>query len=293
MTALNTFIAANVPVQVTGMRDYTGARGWIALCNQILRRLESESLIRLSQYKEVGVEVTDGYWITIPSDYRNDLQIFVPGNDDYKQEKGLPFSIVNGKIKLESAFSKDDDPDTFTLSSGGTSSVVIDDDDAAANQWEEYLLVLTDGTYSGDSIVIGEHSAAAAGLTTLNFLHTRLTSISTSTAGYLTQMYLLMRYMAQFTGLTAADDELPVDDRFANVFINGFCYLSKPVNTEERAAYRAEFENDIELLKLEIFTPTPEQARPINRSMAALENCRGYLDKHNTFVGDEDAWLGS
>ena len=291
MTALNDFIAANVPVQGTQGRDYAGARGWVALANQIFRRLESEGLIRLTQLKEVGVEVTDGYWITIPSDYRSDIRIVMPGYDDYKIDKNVPFSIVNQKIKLETAFSKKESPDTFTLSSGGTTSVAINDDDAAEDQWEEYLLVLTNGTYSGDGIIIGEHSEAAGGLTTLNFLHSRATSIATSTAGYLTDMYLLMRYMAQFTAVTAYNSELPVDDRFANVLINGLCYLSKPINTEERQAYRAEFENDIQLLKDEIFTPTPEQVRPINRSMAALENCSGFSNNHNEFVGDEDAWL--
>lgn len=290
MTALDDFISANVPVQVEQGRDYAGPRGWIALCNQILRRLEGEGLIRLSQFKEIGVEVRDDYWIDLPSDYRGDAVILVPGYQAYNLEPGMPFSIVNGKIKLERAYSKKADPDTFTLSAGGLSSITINDDDAAANQWEEYLLVLTNGTYSGDCIVIGEHSAAGSGVTVLNFLHTRATSVATSTTGYLTDMYLQMRYMAQFTGLTAHDSVLPVDDRFANVLINGLCYLSKPVTSDDRQAYRLEFENDIELLKTEIFTPTPEQMRPSGRSMAALEDCSGYGSNHSDFVGDTDAW---
>jgi hypothetical protein len=291
MTALNTFIEANVPKDVTQVRDYAGARGWVALCNQILRRLENEGLIRLTQLKEVGIEVADGYWINIPSDYRGNLEIYMPGYEDYNMEKGLPFSIVNNRIKLEDSFSKDEAPDTFTLSSGGLTSIKINDTDAAANEWEGYLLALTNGTYSGDSIIIGEHSAASAGLTTLNFLHSRSTSIVTSTTGYLTEMYLMMRYMAQLTPVTAYNSTLPVDDRFNNVLINGFCYLSKPVTSDERKAYRVEFENDIELLRDEIFTPTPDQARPINRSMAALEECSGFSGNHNEFVGDQNAWL--
>jgi hypothetical protein len=291
MTALNAFIAANIPVEVAQGRDYAGARGWIALGNQLLRRLEGEGIIRFTQLKEIGVEVTDGYYITLPSDYRSDLEIIVPGYDDYNMQKELPFSIVNQKIKLENAFSKDDAPDTFTLSSGGLTSIAINDTDAAANEWEGDLLVLTNGTYSGDCIIIGEHSAASAGLTTLNFLNSRTTSIVTSTTGYLTEMYLLMRYMAQFTQLSALNSTLPVDDRFTNILINGFCYLSKPVGSDERKAYRDEFEYDLQLLKNEIFTPTPEQARPVNRSMAALEDCSNFSSNHDEFVGDENAWL--
>lgn len=291
MTALNTFIADRIPRDIQQARtDYAGPRGWVSLCNQVLRRLENEGLITLTQLKETGIEVTDSYWIDLPSDYRGDLEIYMPGYDDYNMQKALPFSIINKKIKLETAFSKDDDPDTFTLSAGGLTSIKANDTDAVANEWEGYLLVLTNGTYSGDTVIIGEHAAATGGLTTLDFLHHRTTSISDSTAGYLTGMYLMIRYMAQFAGVSAYNSDIPVDTRFENVLINGMCYLAKPVTSDERKAYRQEFENDIQLLKEEIFTPTPEQARPINRSMAALEDCSNYYVTHSEFVGDENAW---
>jgi hypothetical protein len=290
MTALNTFIDTRLPADVTQCRDYVGGRGWVSLCNQVLRRLENEGLIRLTQFKEAGVEVVDGYWINFPSDYRNGLELRIPGFGDPDDWTNIPFSEVNGRIKLNEAFGRSDAPDTFTLSAGGLTSIAANDADAVADQWKDYLLVLTNGTYSGDQIIIGEHDAATAGVVTLNFLHPRLTSIVTSTTGYLTNMYLMIRYMAQFNPVTAASSDIPVDARFENVLINGLCYLSKPVTSDERKAYRQEFENDIELLKAEIFTPTPDQARPVNRSMAALEDCSGYTSTHNSFVGDENAW---
>lgn len=289
MTALNTFIADRLPLDVSQGRDYSGSRGWVSLCNQLLRRLENEELIKLTQLKETGTEVDNSYWITLPSDYRSGLEIFY--FSDFNKRINIPYQIINGKIKLDESFSKSDDPDTFTLSSGGTSSIAINDDDATENQWEGYLLVLTNGTYSGDGIIIGEHSEASEGLTTLNFLHSRSTSIATSTAGYLTQMYVMLRYMASFTGLSEYNSDIPVDQRFENILINGFCYMAKPIGSDERNAYRAEFENDIQLLKNEIFTPTPDQARPLPRSMPALSGYGDTTGSHTDFIGDEDAWL--
>jgi hypothetical protein len=284
MTALNDFIDDRIPKDVALGRDYAGGRGWISLCNIILRRLENEGLIQLTQKKEVGVEVSNDRYVAIPSDYRSDLEIFSPVKFD-----GIPFEIVNGLIRLDGAFSKKEDPDTFVLSLGTALGVSINDTDAVEDEWNGWLLVLTNGTYSGDTAVIGQHPAASVGVTALNFLFPRSTSVVTSTAGYLTDAYLRMRYMAAFTGLTAYTDDIPVDERYENVLINGLCYLSKPVDSKERKAYRAEFENDLDLLKDEIFTPTPEQARPSPRSMPALEDCSTYPRNRGTFVGDENA----
>lgn len=289
MTALNTFISNNIPREVQQGRDYTGPCGWIYLCNQLLRRLETEGIISLTQRIETGAEVWNSSWITIPSDYRSEMEIYRYTALDTKIN--IPFQFIQGKIKVDDDIDNDDDPEEFILSSGGTTSVKINDDDAVENQWENWLLVLTNGTYSGDSIIIGEHDEASAGYTTLNFLHTRSTSILDSTSGYLTQMYVMLRYMATFTGLSAYDSDIPVDPRYEDVLINGLCYLAKPVGSDERNNYRAEFENDLQLLKNEIFTPTPDQARPIGRDMAALSGFDQVSGKHDEFVGDLDAWM--
>jgi hypothetical protein len=291
MTTLSSFVSSNIPVDIQQGRDFSGSRGWITLVNQLLRRLENEGLITLTQRKETGVEVDNSYWITLPSDYRSELEIIVPGYDSCNYKVTLPFAVLNGKVKLDEPFSKNESPYVFTLSSGGISSVIIDDSDAVEDEWEGYLLKLSNGTYSGDGILIGEHEAASSGYTTLNFLHQRSTNILTSTSGYLTDAFLQLRYMAQFVGLTSSGDTIPVDSRFDNVLINGLCYMAKPVGSDERIIFRQEFENDIQLLKNEIFTPTPEQARPVNRSMAALEDCSNFSNNHTEFVGDQNAWL--
>ncbi len=291
MTTLAQFCERYVPRVMRESRDYTGPQGWVWLMNQLLRRMEAEGLVELTQRKETGVLIHDDYWITLPSDFRRVESIVFPGLREYKPERDIGWEIINGKIRIDTPIDLDDD-DTFafTLSEGGLSSVKINDTDAAANFWEENLLVLTNGTYSGDCIIIGEHAAASAGLTTLNFLHTRATSISTSTTGYLTANYALLKYFATFTGLAASSDTLPVDDKYSSFLFAGLCYLAKPVGSEERDKFREEFEFEIDILKREQNTQTPDQMRPDPRPMAGLENCDDFpysnIFEDDTFVGE-------
>jgi hypothetical protein len=259
MTALNTFVQNYIPADIRQGRDFTGSRGWVYLMNQLLRRLETEGFFSLDQRKEVGVEVSNYYWITPPSDF-----------------------------KIYDPFDKKETPDSFTLSLGSTTQVTINDSDAEADQWEKYLLVLTNGTYSGDSILIGRHDAATAGLVALNFLHTRLTSIVSSTAGYLTDEYLMLKYMAVFAGLTTESSVIPVDAKYEQVLANGLCFLAKPIGSKDRKAYRDDFEFELDALRNELFTPTPDQARPQARPMAAYEDCESYDDKISPF--EVDTW---
>jgi hypothetical protein len=280
MTALNVFIERNLPLDLRTTRDFTGSRGWVHLMNQLLRRFESEGLIALTQEKEVGVEVSNSYWITIPSDLRAVTKIYYPDNI----ERNYDHQIVNGKIKLDEVFEKKTDHDTFTLSSGSTSQISINDADAVADKYNLNLLVLLNGTYVGDSIIIGEHNAASGGVTVLPFLHARSTSVVTSTSGYITDTYLMLRYMATFTGLAAQGDNIPIDPKYETALISGISYLAKPVGSKERGAYREEFEYDLDVLRTEQFTPTPDQARPEPRPMAAYEYCEDYSKVTSEFL---------
>lgn len=289
MTALNTFVERHIPNDLRLGRDFTGPRGWVFLMNQVLRRLETEGLISFTQIKETGVEISNDFWITAPSDLRKPISVYYPPMNDAEEARRIyAFEMVNGKIKLIEPFYKKTAPDTFILSAGGLTSVKINDTDAVADEWERYLLVLTNGTYSGDQIIIGQHSAASAGLTTLDFLHARTTSISTSTSGYLTDEFLMLRYMATFAGLSAAGDTIPVDAKYEMALITGLCYLAKPIGSKERGSYREEFEYELDVLGREQNTPSPDQARPLPRPMAAFEDCSSFETKHDEFVGEFD-----
>lgn len=287
MTALNTFIAAHVPQTIRGSRDFTGNRGWIYIGNQLLRLLESRGLFQFGRRKETGVEVDDDYWITIPSDLRTVDRIYYPPSIHWS-EKSVRYQheIVNGKIKLYTPFDKKASPDSFTLSDGSTTTIKINDTDCTADLWNDYLLKLTNGTYSGDFIIISDTAAADGGTAVLTFLHTQDNTID-STTGYLTDTYLMLRYTATYTDLAAAGNEIPVDDKYESIFEPWFCYKALPITDNRRAGYKAEFEEELDRLETEQYTPTPDQVRPQGRSLPGYEECEEYEDADSEYIGDD------
>jgi hypothetical protein len=270
-------------------RDTDGPDGWASRCNVVLRRLASEGLIRLTAEKESGAEVSNSYWIDLPSDYHSGLTVYDPQFDGTEPERGITHSIINGKIKLTREYSTDDDPDTFTLSAGSTTAVTIDDDDAEEDEYEGKLLVVSDGAAAGLTFVLGEHDAASGGFTTLNLLHSSATSLADATSGYIVSDFLMLRYMAKATTLTTADDVLPVADQCFNALAAGLRFMTASPDSKERNTLRQEYEYEVDLLSNEVLSPDEEQARPQARPMAGLENCSNLYS--SGFVGDEDAWL--
>ncbi|MCK9600439.1 MAG: hypothetical protein M0R06_15445, partial [Sphaerochaeta sp.] len=91
--------------------------------NQLLRRLEAEGLVELSQRKETGVLVHDNYWIsTLPSDFRRVERIVFPGLREYNPVRDIGWEIINGKIKIDTPIDLDESTtNAFTLSAGGLS----------------------------------------------------------------------------------------------------------------------------------------------------------------------------
>lgn len=258
MTALNTYISRNIRPEIRSNRDFESGRGWADLANELLQRLESEKLFNITRVWERGIEIRDGYWVdNVPSDLRTVLKIYDPlwpQRDTYSHEH------INDQIKLHDWFDKDSSPDTFTLSSGSTTGISINDADATADLWNDYLLILTDGTYSGDGIMISDTAAAAGGVSALTFLHTQPASID-STAGYLTLTFLMLKYRTTFTTMSTYNGEIPVDDRYEYIFKNWFNYQNVPRRDPRYELYKKDFEEDWKRLVKEHATPTDDQAR--------------------------------
>ena len=285
---LQEFIEANIPLELRHTRDYTGSRGWVTLMRQVLKEAEAEGYFALDRKVEIGVEVANDYWIDYPANCIEEIEIHQPPiGDNSEREITYNYDIVNGKIKLESRYDKDEDPDTFTLSAGSTTQITIDDGDATEDQWEQYLLVPTNGTYT-DPIVLGEHEAAAGGVTVLNFETPQANAID-STAGYITKTYLKLVYMKYFTGLSGSSDEIPVDDRFEILLTHGLCYrATPPSDTKRRNEYLQQWMFEKEQLDKLFFTPSPDQARPRARSMPAFENVDGFYHRKRYYTGEDE-----
>lgn len=287
MAALNDYVVDHVPGNVRGTRSFTGDRGWIAIANSLLRKLEQKGLFFMGRKKEVGVEVDDDYWITPPTNYRKPFRIYYPPKIHYSEKDiGYSHELVNGRIKLYVPFDKDDDPDTFTLSSGSTTVISINDADATADLWKDHLLILTNGTYSGDTIIIGSNAVVGGGVSVCTFLHTQ-DNIINSTAGYLTDTFLMLKYLAKFTDISAYDGEIPINDAYEEILEPWLCYKALPPGDKRRKTYKQEFLEELQSAEDEQYTPNPDQARPIARSLPGYEDCTEYEGAHNRYVGDD------
>lgn len=258
MTALNDYIRYNIRPDTRSNRDFESGRGWADLANELLMIIESEKLFNITRIWERGIEIRDGYWVdNVPSDLRTVVKIYDPlwpQRDTYSHEH------INDQIKLHDWFDKESSPDTFTLSNGSTTTIEVDDADATADLWNDYLLILTDGTYSGDGLMISDTAVAGGGVSELTFLHTQPGTID-STAGYLTLKFLMMKYRTEYTPMTAFNDEIPVDDRYEYIFKNWFNHQNMPRRDPRYKLFKQDFEEDWKRLVLEHGTATDDQVR--------------------------------
>lgn len=275
---LNNFIQNYLPAHLRTSRDFTGSRGWVYLTNLILKKYESFGWFNLDRKKEVGVEVENSYWITIPSDMRIALDIFTPPTTDYTQmDRKYKWEIVNGKMKLKTPFDKKTSPDSFTLSSWSADGVSINDDDAEASEYRDYLLVVTDGDLINKTILIADNTAAAGGVTALEFYQSDGNAASTSVVGYLTNQYLMLQYMAVYTGLTAHTDEIPIDSRFEYVLAQSLIVASMSRNDK---AFKIEYQLEQDMIESvnsdEFSLDAGTRIRP--RKMPGYDTCPGRQD---------------
>jgi hypothetical protein len=275
---LSTFIATYISNDYRTGRDFLGARGWIALTNIILKRFEQKGFFSLDRVLEVGVEVDNDRWISLPSDYRKGIEIY---NPLYPEQK-FRYEIVNGKIKLlDKIVTKDPAPVSFTLSSFVAGSVAINDTDAVEDQWKDYLLVA-----STKNAVVASNTAVSAGLSTLTFLHNVSVTAPMPTSGYLTQQYLMLKYEKSFTGLTSHADEIPVDDKFEEVIAQALIIEVVDKRSKGFANEYAVYKDMISDFEDDQFTPDPGSARPKARFLAGYSDCTKYEDSE--YIGDEE-----
>lgn len=279
---LNDYIAAYLPQHNRGLKDYESGAGWYHIVNLLLKKLERKGLYDTTKKKERAVEVDSDYWITLPSDCRELIKIYDPFNnhDIYR------FQYLNGKIKLDKSFTKDSSPDTFTLSDGSTTTIKINDADATADLWNEYALVLTNGTYSGDVIIIHDTDAADGGTSLLTFRHTQVGTID-STTGYLTNDYMMLVYKSTFTMMSAYNGEIPLDDRYEGDLLLNWLLMNSVAKTDKKyQIYKNEFYGVLDEIAEEQNTPSLDNIRTNPRPWPELD--LNQTKDYDQYVKDEN-----
>ena len=243
----------------------------------MLKRFERKGYFALDRNVEIGVEVENDSWITIPSDCRKILSVYNPFTKrEYKH------TVVNGKIKLNDiTVTKEENPSSFTLSSFVAGSVIINDADAVVDQWKDYLLIA-----SSKSAIVSSNTVAAGGLSTLSFLHNVTVSAPIPTTGYLTQQYLMLSYQKTFTGLTASSDEIPVDDKFEEVLAQALVVEVMDKRSKGFANEYAIYKDMIDELDSEEFSPDAGNGRPKSRFLPGYSDCSNSNDDHE-YISEE------
>lgn len=188
--------------------------------NELLEELQERGFLPILK-KETGLIVVNDQWMDRPSDALMIDELYDPQDRSNK----LRFEEVNGKIHLlDVEFDPDDaDWEVATLFSdyavGSLRVTEGDITDKTEDELKNYLFLITGGTSAGLGIVLSGNDAtvtAGTGYTVLNFLHDLSAALD---AAKLTEaklvppwQYVMAKYRALLTEVTALGDEFPIPD---------------------------------------------------------------------------------
>lgn len=184
--------------------------------NDLLEMLSGIGFLMPSIDKETGALVDNEVWIDKPTGCREVSRIWYPENADQR----YTFEETNDRIKLTNVeVDEDDDPDAISaFSNYATDTVDVDIADADEDEYENFLLVITGGTYDGKTYVIKSNTESAGGTTTLTFMHPLSAAFDGTkvTAGELhdPDNYVMMKYSGTYDTVSSASDEVPIDSKY-------------------------------------------------------------------------------
>jgi hypothetical protein len=185
---------------------------FIAWFNELLEELSVEGLLP-SMRIEGGFVVDNDVWITKPSGLQEVLKICNPQAIDQEYN----WEDINGKIKLKDVIvNGETTPAAITaFTNYNVAYVDVDIAGKSVDDFKDYLLVLSTGTWANRTYQISGNDASGATTTRIYFLHDLPTAMSDLTAitGYLTHpdYYVMMKYLTAFTAIAAASEANPID----------------------------------------------------------------------------------
>lgn len=188
--------------------------------NELLEELQEREFLSAS-VKECGQIVTNDCWIVKPSVFLSLDKVYNPEdwNHTYRVEE------VNDKFKLLDVDFEQDDTAWEVATSLSTFAVgslrIAEGDilDKAEDDLKNYLFLITAGTMAGTGIVLAGNDAtvtAGTGYTVINFLHD-LDAVLSGTKVTEAKLvppteYVMMKYHALITEITALGDEFPIPE---------------------------------------------------------------------------------
>ena len=201
-----------------------GTTTWVNWINDLLEYLSGEGFVFPNLDIESGAVVENDIWIDKPSGCREIARIFYPSNRDAEYN----WKEVNNRIRLIGAeVDAEESPDTISTFSGfATTSITVNLTDKEEDDYANYLLVITAGTYANRTYVISGNDASGVSTTKLYFLHDLSAALDGTkvTAGYLTapDYYVMIEYSGTFDTVSGSDSEIPIDDKYERRLVDTY-----------------------------------------------------------------------
>ena len=196
---------------------------WIGWLNLLLKELASRSMMPLLK-KEVGILPYLKRWLDKPSDYRGLIEIVAPANNNMR----FRVEEVNNRLRLmDVEVEADEDAVSCGALTGITSSVTgctplltgrTEDDlvDYLFVQKSSAGLVLS-------ASIIGANADSGSTTTALTYMHPKTAALvfgATNTGELISpEYYLLMKYWAAYTAITAMSDEIPIENELEEAIV--------------------------------------------------------------------------
>lgn len=285
---LNTFVADYIPMELRHGRDFTGGRGWVHLGNQAIRYIEAQGLLGRDRVFEVPLYVYEengDYLARLPADCKKVDHIYVVG-DRYDK---LQYEILAGKLRLLDDY----DDQTVAYQTGTTpwtndglltSSAIYEAEADESADWLDKAIYFLTGSNAYEARVITSASYSEPTQTLAwDSDHPFLSALTATDTFVRLSSYLMVRYWRTYATLSAESSEIPLRAEFEELLAHGLCWLASPAGTENRREYKRQFEEDIETIGLDEWTPSMDEARPRG---AAWPTFGEVEDSSSNYIGE-------
>lgn len=246
---------------------YTTAGFFVQWLNELLEELQDRGFMPNIK-KEAGRVVIADRWIEKPADFISLIKVFDP--DDRNRQ--IRVQEIENKLELMDYDIVDQaaaEQVTFTtVSDGTTTSVKVNLTGIAADSWEEYLFLVTAGTYAGKGYVISGNDVSGATTTKIDFLHALPSALDGTkcSAGRIVPLgyYVLMQYIASFEEITAQTDEVPIDNKYEKRIVPAWlqwkCNTSLSMTSSETMVWAQEVDRILGSVE------SARNSRPVNQA---------------------------